>query len=191
MSHHLPVVVAINKIGPVRRAFGEVLDAVYELFIDLGADEHRSTFRSSTPTQRRHGNARRAQPGTDLRPLFELLIEHTPAPRFMPEHPLQLLSQPVGKRLRRSGWQSAACGTAASGWVRGSRSSAMQKKTPWVRSSPADRDADRIVTSLTTAHGIERVDIEEPARAISWPSPGSPMCHRRHDHPTGRSPADG
>ena len=30
-------------------------------------------------------------PGTDLRPLLDLLVEHTPAPTYEPDHPLQLL----------------------------------------------------------------------------------------------------
>ncbi len=39
MSHHLPVVVAINKIDRSDARPAEVLDAVYELFMDLGADD--------------------------------------------------------------------------------------------------------------------------------------------------------
>src|SRR5512135_561070 len=92
MSHHLPVVVVINKIDRGDARAPEVLDAVYELFMDLGADGHQIDF-PVVYTNAKAGTATLdlATPGTDLRPLFELLIEHTPAPRYTPDHPLQLL----------------------------------------------------------------------------------------------------
>src|SRR5437773_3537501 len=93
MARHLPVVVALNKIdrGDARPA--EVLDEVYELFIDLGADEHQIDF----PVLYTNAKAGTATPdvaiaGQDLRPLLDLLVEHTPAPVFQPGHPLQPLA---------------------------------------------------------------------------------------------------
>ena len=70
----------------------EVLDAVYELFLDLGADAKQIDF-PVVYTNAKTGTATMDLdvPGTDLRPLFELLIEHTPAPIYTPDHPLQLL----------------------------------------------------------------------------------------------------
>ncbi len=44
MARHLPVVVAVNKIDRSDARVGEVLDAIYELFIDLGADERQIDF---------------------------------------------------------------------------------------------------------------------------------------------------
>ena len=50
----------------------------------------RSSSRSSTPTPSRAGRrSSRAQLGTDLKPLFELIVDRIPAPTFDPEHPLQ------------------------------------------------------------------------------------------------------
>jgi GTP-binding protein len=82
MSHHLPVVVAINKIDRGDARAAEVLDAVYELFMDLGADAQQIDF-PVVYTNAKTGTATMdlARPGTDLRPLFEQLIQHTPAPR--------------------------------------------------------------------------------------------------------------
>src|SRR3989454_10346205 len=92
MARRLPVVVAINKIdrGDARPA--EVLDAVYDLFIDLGADEHQIEF-PVVYTNAKLGTATRSldDPGTDLRPLFDVLVDITPAPVPEPGHPLQLL----------------------------------------------------------------------------------------------------
>src|ERR687895_140497 len=74
MARRLPVVVALNKIdrGDARPA--EVLDAVYELFIDLGADDDQIDF-PVLYTNARAGTATDdlAQPGVDLRPLLDVL----------------------------------------------------------------------------------------------------------------------
>ena len=93
MARHLPVVVAINKIDRTDARAAEVVDAVYELFMDLGADEQQIEFPIVyTNAKRGHGDPRpRPTPGTDLRPLLDLLVEHTPAPTYEPGHPLQLL----------------------------------------------------------------------------------------------------
>ena len=92
MARRLPVVVAINKIDRSDARPAEVLDEVYELFIDLGADEHQIEF-PVVYTNAKAGTATRdlATPGTDLRPLLDLLVAVTPAPRHEPGHPLQLL----------------------------------------------------------------------------------------------------
>ena len=92
MARRLPVVVALNKIDRSDARAAEVLDAVYELFIDLGADEHQIEF-PVVYTNAKLGTATRdlAVPGTDLRPLLDLLVDVTPAPVFEPGHPLQLL----------------------------------------------------------------------------------------------------
>ena len=92
MARHLPVIVALNKIdrGDARPA--EVLDDVYELFMDLGADEHQIEF-PVVYTNAKLGTATRDldDPGTDLGPLLDLLVEVTPPVSYTPDHPLQLL----------------------------------------------------------------------------------------------------
>ena len=103
MARHLPVVVAINKIdrGDARPA--TVLDDVYELFLDLGADEHQIEF-PIVYTNAKAGTATRdlATPGTDLRPLLDLLVEVTPPPSYVARPPAPAAGhQPLGERLRR------------------------------------------------------------------------------------------
>src|SRR5436309_4095916 len=92
MARRLPVVVAINKIdrGDARPA--EVLDDIYELFMDLGADEHQIEF-PVVYTNAKAGTATAdpSVPGTDLKPLLDLLVRVTPAPEFHEGTPLQLL----------------------------------------------------------------------------------------------------
>jgi GTP-binding protein len=162
MSHHLPVVVAINKIDRSDARSPEVLDAVYELFMDLGADAKQIDF-PVVYTNAKTGTATMdlATPGVNLKPLFELLIEHTPAPRYVPDHPLQLLvtnlsaNEYVGRM---------AVGRVWNGTIK------LGGRIVIVRDEEEDTDGtivpgrtitlSGVVTSLTTAHGIERVDIE-------------------------------
>jgi GTP-binding protein len=163
MSHHLPVVVAINKIDRSDARAPEVLDHVYELFMDLGADGHQIDF-PVVYTNAKAGTATMdlANPGTDLRPLFELLIEHTPAPRYVPDHPLQLL---VTNLSANDYVGRMAVGRVWNGTIK------MGGKIVIVREEEESTDGSiepgrtvmltGTVTSLTTAHGIERVDIDE------------------------------
>jgi len=92
LAAKLPVIVIINKIDRPDARVAEVLDEVYALFIDLDADEDQIDF----PVV--YCNARAGQatldldePGADLKPLFELLVTHIPAPCYDDEHPLQAL----------------------------------------------------------------------------------------------------
>jgi GTP-binding protein len=163
MARHLPVVVALNKIDRSDARPAEVLDAVYELFMDLGANAAQIEF-PVVYTNARLGTATldSAVPGTDLRPLFDLLIELTPAPTFTPGHPLQLLvtnlsaNEYVGRM---------AVGRIWNGSIR------LGQRLVVVRADEGSIDGSvepgrttvlsGTVTSLQTAHGIERIEIAE------------------------------
>ena len=92
MARRLPVVVALNKIDRSDARPAEVLDAVYELFIDLGADDDQIDF-PVLYTNAKAGTATRdlAEPGDDLRPLLDVARRRHPAADLQPDHPLQLL----------------------------------------------------------------------------------------------------
>src|SRR5205085_8760578 len=68
----------------------EVLDEVYELFLDLDADEEQIDF-PIVYTNARAGEASLDAdvPGENLGPLFDLLIEHIPPPEYEERQPLQ------------------------------------------------------------------------------------------------------
>src|SRR5213082_1135572 len=90
LEQRLPVVLVVNKVDRPDARIGEVVDEVYELFLDLDADESQIEF-PIVYTNAKAGWAS-SEPGTegsDLRPLFELLLEHVPAPEHDPSHPLQ------------------------------------------------------------------------------------------------------
>ncbi len=90
LEARLPVILVVNKVDRPDARIDEVVDEVYELFLDLDADESQIDF-PIVYTNARAGWASldAAEPGTDLQPLLELLINHVPAPEFQPGHPLQ------------------------------------------------------------------------------------------------------
>jgi GTP-binding protein len=163
MARRLPVVVALNKIDRSDARPAEVLDEVYELFIDLGADEHQIEF-PVVYTNAKLGTATRSldEPGADLRPLLDLLVEVTPAPSYLPEHPLQLLvtnlsaNEYVGRM---------AVGRIWNGTIRtGQRISVVREEADDTAGSVEPGRVVTLtgtVTSLQTARGIDRIDIPE------------------------------
>jgi GTP-binding protein TypA/BipA len=90
LEARLPVILVINKIDRPDARIAEVVDEVYELFLDLDADEEQIEF-PIVYTVARDGTATLDldTPGTDLKPLVDLLLEHIPAPTFDPDEGLQ------------------------------------------------------------------------------------------------------
>ena len=90
MTLDLPVVLVINKIDRPDARISEVVDEVYELFLDLDAHDHQIEF-PIVYCNARAGTATNdmAVEGTDLKPLFEVLLESIPAPEHDPDHPFQ------------------------------------------------------------------------------------------------------
>jgi GTP-binding protein len=96
-------IVIINKIDRPDARPSEVLNAVFDLFIDLDADEATLDF-PTIYASGRDGIAITEPPssypppfkggpegGADLRPLFDAILKHVPAPDVDPEAPLQML----------------------------------------------------------------------------------------------------
>ena len=161
MARGLPVVVAINKIDRADARPAEVLDDVLELFMDLGADAAAINF-PVVYTNAKAGTASLdpSRPGTDLIPLLELLVAITPAPTYEDGHPLQLLvtnlaaNDYVGRMAVGRIWN----GTIALG----QRITVLREE---VETAEGAIEPGRLitltgtVTSLQTAHGIERIDL--------------------------------
>ena len=92
LAHGLPPIVVINKIDRPDRRIQEVLDEVYDLFIDLDATEEQLDF-PVLYTNAKAGIALTDPEGQgrDLVPLFEAIIASIPAPVYDPAAPLQFL----------------------------------------------------------------------------------------------------
>ncbi|MFL5862796.1 MAG: GTP-binding protein, partial [Solirubrobacteraceae bacterium] len=93
LEARLPVILVVNKVDRPDARIDEVVDEVYELFLDLDADESQIDF-PIVYTNARAGQASLdpnfdASHATDLQPLLDLLVEHVPAPQYDPDHPLQ------------------------------------------------------------------------------------------------------
>ncbi len=97
LESRLPVILVINKVDRSDARVAEVVDEVYELFLDLDADEEQIEFpivycnaRAGIATLDYDPQAPTPTEGT-LAPLLDLLVQHIPAPQYDPEHPLQAL----------------------------------------------------------------------------------------------------
>jgi len=90
LEANLSVILVINKIDRPDARIEEVIDEVYELFIDLDATEEQIDFPIIYAVAR-DGIATMDldKPGTDLTPMFELLLEHISPPAYEEDHPLQ------------------------------------------------------------------------------------------------------
>src|SRR5262245_41790499 len=91
----LPVILVINKVDRPDARIAEVVDACYELFIDLDATEDQIEF-PIVYASARAGRASLTRPddgtlpdSTDLEPLFEVIRQHVPAPSYDPRAPLR------------------------------------------------------------------------------------------------------
>src|ERR687896_2030015 len=83
LEAHLPVVLVVNKVDRPDARIGDVVDEVYGLFIDLDADEEQLEFPVLyTNAKAGWAAAEEGVEGEDLRPLFDLLVEHVPAPSY-------------------------------------------------------------------------------------------------------------
>ena len=90
LARRLPVILVINKVDRPDARIAEVIDEVYELFLDLDADADQLDF----PIIYSSGRAGWASlesdvTGTDLVPLFEVILETVPAPSYTDGAPLQ------------------------------------------------------------------------------------------------------
>ncbi len=92
LERSLTVIVVLNKIDRVDARPKEVLNEVYDLFIDLDANEDQIEF-PVLYTNARDGVAMTdpAAPAENLQALFEAIVEHVPPPRGDVEAPLQML----------------------------------------------------------------------------------------------------
>ena len=153
LERRLPPIVVVNKIDRPDARPQEVLNEIYDLFIDLDATEEQLDF-PVLYTNARTGTASRAQdaPGVDLRPLFDAIVAHVPPPRGNPDAPLQLL---VANLDSSDYLGRIAIGRIFNGRVRIGDSVVVCKLNAEVQETR--------VTKLYAFDGLKRVDIEDAA----------------------------
>ena len=91
LEANLSIVVVINKVDRADQRINEVIDEIYELFLDLEASEEQIDF-PIIYTDARAGTATVDPkiPGNDLDPFFEVLLKSVPPPTGDPNAPLQV-----------------------------------------------------------------------------------------------------
>jgi GTP-binding protein len=151
LEARLPLILVVNKVDRPDARIEEVVNEVYELFLDLDADESQIEF----PIV--YANARAGRAGLepddladDLRPLFDMLLERIPAPAYEEGHPLQahvtnLDASPYVGRL-------ALC-RVREGTIRNGQQIA------WCRSDGRIERAK--VTELYVTEALDRVEADE------------------------------
>jgi GTP-binding protein len=147
----LPVILVVNKVDRPDARIGEVVDEVYELFLDLDADSEQIDFPIAyTNAKAGWASLEEGVEGSDLAPLMDLMLEKIPAPTYDPDHPLQahvtnLDASPYVGRL-------ALCrvhnGTIRSG-----------QQVAWCRANGTIERAT--VSELYITEALERVPAEE------------------------------
>ena len=92
LERRLTPIVVMNKIDRPDARAQEVLNEIYDLFIDLDATEEQLDF-PVLYTSARAGTSSLSQtePGQDLRPLFDAILDYVPPPRGDAASPLQML----------------------------------------------------------------------------------------------------
>jgi GTP-binding protein len=153
LERRLPPIVVINKIDRPDARPQEVLNEIYDLFIDLDATEEQLDF-PILYTNARAGTASRDPDaaGVTLRPLFEAIVEHVPPPRGNADAPLQLL---VANLDSSDYLGRIAIGRIFNGRVRVGDAVAVCKLDAAVQETK--------VTKLYAFDGLKRVDIEAAA----------------------------
>jgi GTP-binding protein len=190
LEARLPVVLVVNKVDRPDARAQEVVDEVYELFLDLDADESQIEF----PIV--YCNARTGRAGLardelepDLSPLFDVLLETVPPPSYDPEHPLQALvtnldASPYVGRLAllrvhhgtlRKGAQVAWC--RADGTIRNARVTELYV-TEALERVPADEAGPGEIVALA---GLPEVTIGE---TIADPDDPRPLPVTAVDEPS-------
>ncbi|HEX2071289.1 MAG TPA: translational GTPase TypA [Thermoleophilaceae bacterium] len=151
LEARLPTILVVNKVDRPDARIGEVVDEVYELFLDLDADEEQIDF-PIVYTNAKDGWAslQEGAEGTDLKPLMDLIVSHIPAPEHEDDHPLQahvtnLDASPYVGRL-------ALC-RVRHGTIR------QGQQVAWCR---VDGNVERAtVTNLYVTDALDRVDAAE------------------------------
>jgi GTP-binding protein len=153
LQAHLPPIIVLNKIDRSDARPKEVLDEIYDLFIDLDATEDQLSF-PILYTNAKTGVAHRelGDNSTNLQPLFETILANIPAPSGDPAAPLQIqvTNLDYSDFLGR-----IAIGRVFNGTMRRGSEVAVAKLSGAI--SPA------VITKLYTFRGLERDEADEVA----------------------------
>ena len=153
LERRLTPIVVINKIDRPDARIQEVLNEIYDLFIDLDAVEEQLEF-PVLYTSARAGTSSLSlsEAGQDLRPLFDAILGYVPPPKGNPAAPLQML---VANLDASDYLGRIAIGRVFNGQVRTGDQIAVCKLDGRIQQTK--------VTKLFAFEGLKRIDIDEAA----------------------------
>jgi GTP-binding protein len=153
LERRLTPIVVVNKIDRPDARIQEVVNEIYDLFIDLDAVEEQLNFPVLYTSARAGTSSLSAdEPGQDLRPLFDAIVNSVPPPRGDVDAPLQML---VANLDSSDYLGRIAIGRVFNGRVKIGDQVAVCKLDRRVQETK--------VTKLMAFEGLKRVDITEAA----------------------------
>ena len=222
LEARLPVILVINKVDRPDARIAEVVDACYELFLDLDATEEQIEF-PIVYASARAGRASLARPADgampdspDLEPLFTVLADAVPAPRYDPTAPLQaqVANLDASAYLGRIALCRVRNGTISRGqqvaWCRRDGSIERVKITELYLTEALDRvpvnsagpgdiiaiaGIGEIMIGETLAdpddpRPLPLITVDEPAISMTIGVNTSPLVGSQHAGPGGRAPRE-
>src|SRR3989441_913078 len=184
LAAKLPPVVVLNKIDRGDARPNEVLDEIYDLFIDLDATEDQLDF-PVIYTNARDGVAHRKQGdhSKDLLPLFEAIVKHIPAPPGDPEGVLQIqvLNLDYSDFLGRIAIGRVFNGTlkrgadVGIGKLNGKIEPTRITKLFTFRGLQRDEAETAVAGDIVAIAGVEGIQIGESVTSLENPAPLEPL----------------
>jgi GTP-binding protein len=187
LSHGLRPIVVVNKVDRPEQRAASVVDQVFDLLVELGADDQQLDF-PVVYCSAVEGTATLdpAAPRRDLRPLLDAILEQAPPPRVDREGPLQLQACTLG-------WDDFVGRLVIGRIARG----AIRRGQTAVR-LPEDGSAESFrVTKLFGTRGLQRVDLDEASAGdivilagLEQIEIGDTVCDPEHPEPLPRIQVD-
>jgi GTP-binding protein len=151
LEAQLPLILVVNKVDRPDARIKEVLDEVYELFLDLDAQEHQIEFPIVYSNAKAGWTSmEEGVEGSDLKPLFELLLDRIPGPTYDEGHPMQALvtNLDASPYVGRLAWCRMYHGKVRKNDL-----------ISWCRSEGTIEKVK--VTELYVSEGLDRIDADE------------------------------
>ena len=184
LAAKLPPVIVLNKIDRADARAKEVLDEIYDLFIDLDATEDQLDF-PVVYTNAREGVAHRqiGDSSKDLLPLFETIVKGIPAPSGDPQDVLQIqvMNLDYSDFLGRIAIGRVFNGTLQRGTevgvskLNGKLESTRITKLYTFRGLERDEAESVAAGDLVAIAGVEGIQIGETITDLSAPAPLEPL----------------
>ena len=184
LAAKLPPVVVLNKIDRADARAKEVLDEIYDLFIDLDATEDQLDF-PVIYTNAREGVAHRAlgDNSKDLLPLFEAIVQKIPAPTGDPEATLQIQVMnldysdflgriAIGRVFNGTLLRGSEVGIAK---LDGKLPSTKITKLFTFRGLERDEAETAVAGDIVAIAGVEGIQIGETLTSLETPAPLEPL----------------